>query len=212
MQEILLHIETEPLELAELLANAPEFKAAANLKDPAKIAEDIQKKKDKYISEAQYNESSARICLAAIRVEGKERMRSLHESVTEDGVASEEDLLFWLYSQLEAAGTVSFRGNKFVYPFICRRALRYGLNFFHYFYSADENYRLKYFKHKDIAQIWSCGSISHPESLDEIASVLGLPKVDQALPFYKMVAVDANAAFGNVSKTLDLMDEIYVRL
>ena len=48
MKYIVFDIETLPQDTDKLLARAPEFTAAANLKDPDKIAASIAKKKADY--------------------------------------------------------------------------------------------------------------------------------------------------------------------
>jgi DNA polymerase elongation subunit (family B) len=54
-------IETAPLPEETLRAQMPAFKAAANLKDPAKIEADIEEKKAKYIAQAALSPMSGRV-------------------------------------------------------------------------------------------------------------------------------------------------------
>ena len=59
MKHIVFDIETIPQDEAKLLALAPEFTAAANLKDPEKIAASIAKKRADYLADAALNWKTA---------------------------------------------------------------------------------------------------------------------------------------------------------
>lgn len=63
MKHIVFDIETVPQDEAKLLALAPEFTAAANLKDPEKIAASIAKKRADYLADAALNWKTAEIVL-----------------------------------------------------------------------------------------------------------------------------------------------------
>ncbi len=63
MKHIVFDIETVPQEPTKLLAMAPEFTAAANLKDPEKIAASIAKKKADYLADAALNWKTAEVVL-----------------------------------------------------------------------------------------------------------------------------------------------------
>ena len=63
MKHIVFDIETVPQDPTKLLAMAPEFTAAANLKDPDQIAASIAKKKADYIAVAALNWKTAEVVL-----------------------------------------------------------------------------------------------------------------------------------------------------
>ena len=63
MKHIVFDIETVPQDPAKLLALAPEFTAAANLKDPDKIAASIAKKRADYLADAALNWKTAEVVL-----------------------------------------------------------------------------------------------------------------------------------------------------
>jgi DNA polymerase elongation subunit (family B) len=63
MKYIVFDIETIPQDEARLLALAPEFAAAANLKDPDKIAASIAKKRADYLALAALNWKTAEVVL-----------------------------------------------------------------------------------------------------------------------------------------------------
>src|SRR5512137_137605 len=63
MKHIVFDIETIAQDEARLLALAPEFTAAANLKDPEKIAASIAKKRADYLADAALNWKTAEVVL-----------------------------------------------------------------------------------------------------------------------------------------------------
>jgi hypothetical protein len=63
MKHIVFDIETIPQDEARLLALAPEFTAATNLKDPEKIAASIAKKRADYLADAALNWKTAEVVL-----------------------------------------------------------------------------------------------------------------------------------------------------
>jgi hypothetical protein len=214
MRSIILHIETEPLPVSELLANAPEFKAASNIKDPAKIIEDIEKKKQKYVAEAQFNEATAKICAVAFTdyESGVQQVASIYGGDFPD-IKTEEDLLKFVKEKIKfAVETVTFRGARFVYPFLARRAAVYGLNLFNRLYCDYHPGRLLEEYHRDLAKIWACGGLSHPETLKEVASVLKIHTALSNVPYYQMVKNNVEEANTFLLNTLDVIEEIHERL
>ena len=213
----IIHIETQPLTLTELLAKAPEFKAASNLKDPAKIAEDIEKKKNKYISEAQFNDNTCEVCAVGLTnlETGTQRIVGLYggDALVED----EHDIFEWLHDNLKSnedpndpwADTITFRGEKFIYPLLARKGARYGFSFFSAFYSPAATGRLKDSNHFDIAKRWACGSLSHPENLQEVARMLSIHHVISNVPYYKLAQENSDEAEAYFLNTLDALEEIY---
>jgi len=213
----IIHIETEPLSLGALLAGAPEFKAAANLKDPVKIAEDIEKKKNKYIAEAQFNEAASTVCAVGLTEleSGKQSVISLYGG--DNHVHSEQELFSCLLDKLKCddglwADTISFRGEKHMYPFLARRGAIHSLPFFSVFYWTAMAGRLKEPMHFDMARVWACGSMSHPESLDELVSLLKVHYVSSTVPYYKLAKENPEEATAYLLNTLDTLEEIYGRV
>lgn len=214
MRSIILHIETEPLPVSELLLDAPEFRAASNIKDPAKIIEDIEKKKQKYIAEAQFNEATAKICAVAFTdyESGVQQVASIYGGDFSD-IKTEEDLLKLAKEKIEfAVETVTFRGAKFVYPFLARRAAVYGLNLFNRLYLDYHQGKLNEERHRDLAKIWACGGLSHPETLKEVAKVLKIHAALSNVPYYQMVKNNVEEANTFLLNTLDVIEEIHERL
>ena len=66
MKSLVFDIETIAQYEERLLALAPEFKPAANLKDPAKIAESIERKRADYVNSAALNWQTSEIVLIGV--------------------------------------------------------------------------------------------------------------------------------------------------
>jgi hypothetical protein len=167
----ILDIATTPLPRETLLARAPEFKAGANLKDPAKIAEDIERKKKKYLEDAHLSEATATVsCIAIADYNHPTDSMLLTNDSEKDLLASFEEFI----TKNEKEKLITFRGFKFVYPFLARRGAVHGFNFFKYLVYPAALQSNPFEQHIDVAKIWACGSIFHPETLQEIADVLGI--------------------------------------
>lgn len=209
-----VYIETAPLPLEQLVSKAPVFKAAANLKDAQKIAEDIEKKKNKYFEEAHLNESTGFVCAVALldmETEKVEIINSLQNS--------EEKILSWLYGKLangRPTPTVTFRGNKFVYPFISRRGAKYGIPFltqlFYYDEAVGYSGQLDEYLYTDVAAMWACGSLSHPESMKEIADVLDIKYTEHEQPYYKALIDDEEKANEQLNASITTLFDVYKKL
>jgi len=205
MNQYILHIETAPLSKAELVLKAPVFRAAANLKDAVKIAEDIEKKKNKYFEDAAYSEITGYVCAVGLldietgKIETKTSLTCV-----------EETILRWLYNKLktiEGARTVTFRGCRFVYPFIARRAARYSeMNFFKdVFHTAS----LGEGTHLDLARVWACGSLSHPDSLSEITDVLGVDHPRKGVVYHQALTTSPGEASSYMDSCLCALLAVY---
>jgi len=186
VKEYILHIETAPLPMEQLIAKAPVFKAAANLKDVQKIAEDIEKKKKKYFEEASFSEVTGYICaIAWMNISDEEvTILNIHEH-------TEEDMLRQLYAVLTAEPATlvfTFRGERFMFPYISRRALKYGINFFKLFLGAIA------VKNMDFARLWACGNVGHPDNIQEMTSVLDIVYTPPEKPYYELLEQDAGVA------------------
>ena len=68
---IVFDIETIPQDEATLLANAPTFYPASNLKDPAKITASIAAKRENYIQSAALNWKTAEVAMIGYLFDGE---------------------------------------------------------------------------------------------------------------------------------------------
>jgi len=197
MSTYILHIETAPLPMEQLIKKAPEFKASAVLKDPVKIADDIEKKKKKYFEEARFHEATSYVCAYALwdTEQGA-------PSIAEGDAAPEDEkrLLSYLYGKFSAgvgASVVTFGGSKYELPYICRRAAQYGeMDFFHLFYDGWTGEAKK--RHMDLAQKWACEGY-FPDTIKEITDVIGVNYTVSDTPYYQLAVED---------QTTRLVDEI----
>lgn len=206
-KRIILHIETSPLPKEELVKNAPVFKAAANLKDPAKIIEDVEKKKSKYFEEARFSESSGYVCAIAYKEIDNRTVHYLDHTTN-----TEKELIDAVRKVIEhKEGTITFRGARFVFPFIARRAAKYeGESLFTggSLYSKEHIGRLQP-QHIDLAQIWSCGGLGHTETIDEIDRTLEVDYTPPVTPVYQLIEDNRqDDAIKDMSTTLVALEKI----
>lgn len=204
---IILHIETSPLSKEELVKKAPVFKAAANLKDPAKIIEDVEKKKNKYFEEARFSESSGYVCAIAYKELDSPSVHYLDNTTN-----TERELLDAVRKVIaHKEGTITFRGARFTFPFIARRAAKYGggsLFIGGSLYSRDYVGRLQS-QHIDLAQVWACGGLSHTETIDEIARTLEVDYTPPVTPAYQLIEDNRQEdAIRDMTTTLVALEKI----
>lgn len=199
-------IETAPLPLAELEAMMPEFEAAKNLKDPAKIAADIEDKKQSFIADAALRATTGRIIAFAYCYDDKEPAV----------VTGNEDLI--IADMMDVFGNIvsqngsaySFNGHGFDIPFICQRsainnrpALRNLL---------AKRIKGRTYPHEtqiDVMKEWTCGQDFRGHGLDAVAKALGLPgKTGSGKDFAKLLETDKDAAIKYAAQDVNLVRQI----
>lgn len=203
MTKYIMDIETEPYDESILLAGAPEFRAAGNLKDPAKIIEDIAKKEAKYLEDAALSALTASICAIGLWEVGKDKPVCY--------LGNEKDFFPEVCKLLAdpSCHTITFGGSYFDYPFLCRRALLYGFNLFGVFFN-ETGYMNSY--HSDISRTWDCGRKEYT-SLKEIARHLGVgDKEGSGEFFYKTLREDKVQAEKYLVNDLTLTKKIAEKL
>lgn len=163
---IVLDIETRPIAAEKLAQFKPEFKADARLKDPVKVAEDLAGKEAQFVQKAALSAFTGEICAMGLwnTVEKEPELLC--------GV-SEKDIIA-RFSELVRNGNrfITFNGNAFDLPFLCRRGLLYGHNLFFQLFRTDG--ALAYNNNiVDLAAIWDCRQRGYP-SLHELSLHLGV--------------------------------------
>jgi uncharacterized protein YprB with RNaseH-like and TPR domain len=166
MQTVFFDIETEGLPKAELLKNAPEFKAASNLKDPIKVRESIAQKQQDYLDEAALSAITGRVLCVGIIHKGN--FSVIHND-------DEARLLadFWDFATDEkqlARRMVGFNTHAFDLPFLIRRSWKLDVQ-------VPEGIRRgRYFNDNqvDLRVEWQCGDRQAHGSLDAVSRHLGI--------------------------------------
>ena len=189
--------------MEQLLKKAPEFKASAVLKDPVKIADDIEKKKKKYFEEARFHEATSYVCAFALYdVAG-----GIPAIVRATGPEDEKRLLAHLYDEFSdgvGASVITFGGSKHELPYICRRAVQYGeMDFFHLFYDGWTGEAKK--RHMDLAQKWACEGY-FPDTIKEITDVIGVNYTVSDTPYYQLAVEDQTT---RLTDELDTLFAVY---
>lgn len=114
--------ETEPLPADELALVMPDFKPAKNLKDPAKIAEDISKKKEDWLDDAALSPLTARVLAIGVIAHGEFRYFTGNGDERHMLIEWEEFVRTRLDEHYKFVG---FNSNSFDVPMLCKRALRH---------------------------------------------------------------------------------------
>ena len=212
MDIILFDIETKPYPEEKIAEELADIQAASNLKDPIKIAEDIRKKREKFVEDSALHAMRAEICAIGYRRYrvgyGKtERVEDM--LVVEDEEALIKKLPSIFSNTVEK--TISFNGHNFDIPFICRRALKYGINLFPYFF--NDLGRVSAGKHIDLAQIWDCSKKDYI-SLRRIAKHLAIgEKPETSVLFYQLLEVGKREeALEYLKNDLDLTEKFAQKL
>ena len=171
MKHIVFDIETIPQDEARLLALAPEFTAAANLKDPEKIAASIAKKRADYLADAALNWKTAEVVLIGAGDDAE------IQSLTAD---TEKELIGNFLSVLAAAlgDGVAVGGHNvkgFDLPMLVNRARVHGLKVptnLLTFWKGRPQWNDHIF---DTLEILSFGKSFDGNGVDDVARVFGLP-------------------------------------
>lgn len=144
----------------------PEFKAARNLKDPAKIAADIADKEADWLERAALDASTGVVLaigigsgLASVRIfEGEEK-------------AIISDFWCWLHDRIAAGEEVAgFNIYGFDLPMLVRRSWILGI-------PAPRIIRKGRYWHEnlvDVMEVWTCGNRDQKISLDNLSKALGI--------------------------------------
>jgi hypothetical protein len=201
MSTYIIDIETKPLDINELKKLAPDFKADSRLKDPVKIAEDLKAKEASFFDKAALSALTSSVFALGVWEAGKDKP-AIHCDNDEKKIIGEFHKLLGKDTKI-----ITFNGNGFDIPFLCRRALKHGLNLFGNFYKPDGgmNYDNKSI---DIAAMWDCRAKTYP-SLNEIATFFGVgskPKSEEL--FYQVWEKDKEAATKYLYNDLDLTKKI----
>jgi DNA polymerase elongation subunit (family B) len=202
MNTYIIDIETKPLEANELKRLAPEFKADSRLKDPVKIAEDLKSKEAAFFDKAALSALTSSVFALGVWEVGKNQP-VIHCNNDEKVVIAEFNKLI----QAKDFKLVTFNGNSFDIPFLCRRGLKHGFNFFKKFYKNDGgmNYDAPLI---DIAAMWDCRAKTYP-SLNDIAVFFGVGgKSKSEELFYQVWEKDQAAATKYLYNDLDLTKKI----
>ena len=205
MKHIVFDIETVPQDPAKLLALAPEFTAAANLKDPDKIAASIAKKRADFLADAALNWKTAEVVLIGAGDDAEIR------SFTAD---SEKQLLGDFLDLVSAAlgdGVVVGGHNvkAFDLPMLVNRARVHGLKIPRNVLSVWRGRQQWHDNIFDTLEILSFGRSFDGNGVDDVARVFGLPpKLGHGSDFPLLWRADCQAAVAYNRRDVEIEIEI----
>ena len=205
MKNIVFDIETVPQDSAKLLALAPEFTAAANLKDPDKIAASIAKKRADFLADAALNWKTAEVVLIGAGDDTEIR------SFTAD---SEKQLLGDFLDLVSAAlgdGVVVGGHNvkAFDLPMLVNRARVHGLKIPRNVLSVWRGRQQWHDNIFDTLEILSFGRSFDGNGVDDVARVFGLPpKLGHGGDFPLLWRADRDGAIAYNRRDVEIEIEI----
>ena len=150
-------IETGPAPDTELALVKPQFKAPANYKDPAKIADAIA------IAEADWKEKAA-----LSPVTGRVLCIGMADGILEGG---EPGIISAFWNSWRHGGLfIGWNCKGFDLPFLIRRSWALGVKI------PSDLFEGRYFNSRvvDLMEKWACGNYGERESLDTAARTLGV--------------------------------------
>ena len=169
MKTCLFDIETGPLPLEQIEHLCPEFKAPANYKDAAKIAENIAEQKVTWIERGALSALTGRVIAIGLRTDGI-------TTILQDDDEAVNLRAFWLWLEdrvRERRAVVGFNSNKFDIPFLTRRSWAHGIAIPSGVYMTRGYVNQSVFI--DLALEWQCGDRMEWVKLDTVCKFLGLP-------------------------------------
>ena len=205
MKHIVFDIETVAQDPAKLLALAPEFTAAANLKDPDKIAASIAKKRADFLADAALNWKTAEVVLIGAGDDTEIR------SFTAD---SEKQLLGDFLDLVSAAlgdGVVIGGHNVkgFDLPMLVNRARVHGLKIPRNVLSVWRGRQQWHDNIFDTLEILSFGKSFDGNGVDDVARVFGLPpKLGHGGDFPLLWRADRDGAIAYNRRDVEIEIEI----
>jgi predicted PolB exonuclease-like 3'-5' exonuclease len=205
MKHIVFDIETVPQDEAKLLALAPEFTAAANLKDPDKIAASIAKKRADYLADAALNWKTAEVVL--IGAGDDTGIQSFTGGTEKELIGGFLSVLGDAMADGVAAGGHNVKG--FDLPMLVNRARVHGLKIptsILSFWKGRPQWADCIF---DTLEILSFGKAYDGNGVDDVARVFGLPpKLGQGGNFPLLWRADRDGAIAYNRRDVEIEIEI----
>jgi len=197
-QVIVFDIETGPRPLHEIESLMPEFEAPTNYKDPAKIAEAIEAKRNAWLEKAALSPLTGKVLAIGMLIDG--------EYLALYGDESNVIHKFWA---MLAKGTVlvGFNSNRFDLPFLVRRSWSLGIT------PTRQSNGRSYGQSIDLMEIWQQGDRQEFTSLDTVAKFLGCgAKTGSGAQFAELMKFDEGAALEYLENDVMLTARVAERL
>ena len=201
-------LESAPLKTEQLLAQMPAFKAAANLKDPAKIEADIEEKKAKYIAQAALSPMSGRVIAVGIR-HSHQIQELIHgedeKAVLEHACGSINRLIS------ERIRCVGFNIHGFDLPFLRFRAMVHGIKTPLWTTYNGRSFWSSHFR--DLLPELVMGRDFAGYNLNAVCKAMGLPgKTGDGAFFYEQYKADKQKALDYLENDLKATEALGKRM
>lgn len=196
MSLIYFDIETGALPREELDALAPEFKPAANLKDPEKVRASIEEKRQAYYESAALSPVTGEVLVIGLDY------GTTYQILGRD-VFSEKGILEMFWDDVMRGDSMcGFNIAYFDLPFLIRRSMKHGVKVPQVF----DRYRKLTTQFTDLMHVWQCGVWDDRISLDRLAKFLGVgQKNGDGKDFSKLWHSDRAKAIEYLKKDLELI-------
>jgi len=208
IEPLIFDIETGPMPDDELETVKPEFKARANLRDPAKIAEDLAQKEVEWRDKAALSALTGRVvCVGFADGDEVEFWGNRNEP--------ERDIVAATFARIDRAilRNQKVAGHNIVgfdLPFLRRRAWKLDVPMPK---MVTENDWRRSPHLIDTMDLWSCNVYGDRISLDNLGRHFGLqPKTHSGAEFASLWDSDREAALAYLEYDLWLTQRVYERL
>lgn len=171
-------IETCPAPAAELAAIEPEFRPSGTLKDPYKIAADIERRRALWYEQAALSPVTGRVLMIGSHLDG--RTMTYDQDTVIDSASGETVLIQEVFRWVTDSGMganykiAGFASSTFDWPFLVKRAWILGISL----PSGLFQMRGKYAEWPrwliDLRTCWTMGDQYEPGTQGEVARLLGV--------------------------------------
>lgn len=199
---LVFDIETSSLPDSELEVVKPEFKPAANLKDPDKIKASIEEKKLAWKEDAALSALTGKVVAIGFRDKGGDFL--LFTPLTEHQIIRD----FW-HMMINPITLVGFNSNSFDLPFLIRRSWKLGIPIPYWLREG------RYFSKLcvDLKDLWQLGDRQAHGTLAQLAVHFGLPgKLGSGKDFAKLLETDPESAREYLKRDLEITDQLYLKM
>lgn len=204
-------LETQAAPLAQLNAIMPQFEAAKNIKDDAKVAASIEEKKQAWIDDAALKATTGRVLAYTIAWNDQEPVvMHIDDETTEYDIIKAACADFGKIIS-ESGTAYGFNSHGFDVPFLCQRACVVGIPIIRSYLTS--RFRGRVYPHDsqiDIMREWLCGNPDYKgQGLDAVAKALGLAgKTGSGKDFAKLLETDREAALNYAKQDVELVRSI----
>lgn len=201
-------IETSALPLDVLETRMPVFEAAANLRDPDKVAASIEVKRQEWLDGAALSPLTGQILVIGLLSDGKTDFLEGDEKTLLAGFWERADAILSVYGNL-----IGFNCVAFDLPFLVKRSYVHGVHVPRIIGGWNKRYWNWNADILDLRLLWQMGDRQAHGSLDVISRFLGLAgKTGSGKDFAKLYAEDREKALEYLARDVALTEAVYLKM